>query len=158
MSPNGMKAECSIASFTFSSSPPTYKVVFGLVPFPPPATAFTSTKVLCIREADKPTVRINSAHRCDRHRKKVIIVNQTLPCNTRVQSQPILCCSWHCHSLLCQRVDSIMAEEGEETPQLVRKRFPHWQQGLCTDCNSTQLTCRTGQERSTRKANHTARC
>ena len=48
-----MKAECSIASFTFSSKPPTYKVVFGLVPFPPPATAFTSTRVLCMRDVDE---------------------------------------------------------------------------------------------------------
>ena len=32
ISPNGMKAECRMASVTESSKPPTYKVVFGLVP------------------------------------------------------------------------------------------------------------------------------
>ena len=39
ISPKGMNAECSVASFTFSSRPPTYKVVFLLVPFPATSTA-----------------------------------------------------------------------------------------------------------------------
>ena len=39
MSPNGMKAECNMASLTFSSRPPTYRVVFLFVPLPATTTA-----------------------------------------------------------------------------------------------------------------------
>ena len=35
ISPKGMNAELRMASFTFSSRPPTYSVVLGFVPLPP---------------------------------------------------------------------------------------------------------------------------
>ena len=38
ISPKGMKVLCRVASVTLSSSPPTYSVVFALVPLPPTAT------------------------------------------------------------------------------------------------------------------------
>jgi hypothetical protein len=46
ISPKGMNAAWSIASLTFSSSPPTYRVVFGLDPAP-----LNSTFVVCIAAA-----------------------------------------------------------------------------------------------------------
>lgn len=42
MSPKGMKAACSVDSFTLSSRPPTYSVVLGLVPLPCTATRVDS--------------------------------------------------------------------------------------------------------------------
>ena len=44
MSPNGRNAECSAASLTVASRPPTYNAVLGLLPLPPLATT-----VVCVR-------------------------------------------------------------------------------------------------------------
>lgn len=43
ISPKGMNVLCNVASVTLSSSPPTYSVVFALVPLPP-----TATLVVCM--------------------------------------------------------------------------------------------------------------